>query len=231
MPGSSSNASFIPKRGTTNRRNKSRSGRVYLLTIISYVLIIATLIASAGIFFYERYVTKMLQKEISTMNAEVNDFKQADLEQVQEFDRRLKIAKKRIEYTVSLASIFDAIEVATIQTVQLKSLQLLRDKDERIVLEAEIVTDNFDSSLFQRSVFESNSVIQEVEVKNLTLGITREEDEVSTSRKTVSFTARLAVPLGAVPYIPDRNVEPIREIVIQPAIEISSTTEDIVNQE
>ena len=234
MPGSSSNASFIPKRGTTTRHNKSRGGRIYLLTIVSYVLIIAVLIASAAIFFYERHVTLQLQEEISTMNSEVNDFKQADLEQIQEFDQRLKRAKKRLDHTVSLTSIFEALEASTIKTVQLRSLSLERDADERIVLEAEVETDNFDSSLFQRGIFERNNLIKEVELKDVSIGeVGSEDDEEGASGKTVSFTAYLTVPVEDIPYVPrEEGSEPaVVEVITETVAEDVATTTEVVNQE
>ncbi len=238
MPGSSNNASFIPKRGTATRRNKSRGSRVYLLTIVSYVLIIASLIASAAIFFYERHVTKQLQQEISGMNTEVNDFKQSKLEQVQEFDQRLKRAKKRLDHSVSLTSIFDALEDATIRTVQLKSLNLLRDGDERIVLEAEVETDTFDSSLFQRGIFERNEIIKEVELQDVSIGTNEEgdsEDEETFSvSKNVIFIAYLSVPIEEVPYTPSDGQEEFEpEVVVEPIVvdDFASTTEEEGNQE
>ncbi len=194
MPGSSNNASFIPKRGTTTRHNKSRGGRIYLLTVFSYVLIIAVLIASAAIFFYERQVKQQFQEEVSVMNTEVNNFEQGDLEKVKEFDQRLKIAKKRLDNNVSITSIFEALEAATIKTVQLKALSLQRFGDERIVLESEVNTDDFDSSLFQRDIFEKNNVIKEVEFKDTTISNSGEENESSdSSDKIVSFIAYLTV--------------------------------------
>ncbi len=234
MPGSSSNASFIPKRGTTTRHSKSRGGRIYLLTIFSYVLIIAVLIASGAIFFYERHVTLQLQEEITVMNTEVNNFKQGDLELIQEFDQRLKRAKKRLDHNVSVVSIFEALEAATIETVQLTSLSLGRDADERIVIEAEVQTDNFDSSLFQRDIFESNNIIKEVELKDVAIGDEEsEEEEESAVGKTVSFTAYLTVPLEDVPYVPsDDSFEmPAEEVIVETVVESEATSTDVVNQE
>ncbi len=222
MPGPSSNASFIPKRGTTTNRNKKRGGRIYLLTIFSYVLIIAALIASAGVFFYERHVNEQLQAEISTMNNEINSFKQADLEKVQEFDQRLRRAQKRLEHNVSLTSIFGALEDATINTVQLSSLELTRNDDERIVLEADVETNNFDSSIFQRSIFEKSDIISEVEVDDVMIGSQAESEEGGSVSKTVSFKAYLSVPLESVPYVPS-SVEEM-EVSIDTTLEEVSDT-------
>ena len=63
MGGSSDTNSFIPKRGPVKRQRRAGSRQIYLFTVISYVLFSATLVASVGVFLYERYIEDQLENE------------------------------------------------------------------------------------------------------------------------------------------------------------------------
>lgn len=200
MPGSSQDTSFIPKHNANRRKRTARRGNIYVLTIVSYVVFFASLAATAAVFFYERHVTSVLQEEIATMSAEVSSFKEADMQRVLNFDQRLSKAYDRIEASVSVASIFDALESATVGSVRFESFSLERNADRAFVIEADIETNSFDSSLFQRGVFERNQIISAVEVSDLS--IADESTESGAVFKSVSFLAKLSVPLSVVPYQP-----------------------------
>lgn len=207
MPGSS-DASFIPKRGGPRRSKKVRSNRVYILTIVSYVLLFATLLAAGGTFLYHRYLDTQLENAVAALSQEIRSFQQADMEQVQAFDLRLRQANQRLNNSVSVVSIFEAIEAATINTVRLANLSLSREVDEQFVVEAEVVTDNFDSSLFQRGVYERNDeVVQSIRFESLQLNsVNSDPNQVfQTNEETVTFQATLEVPLGAIPFVPSRQ--------------------------
>ena len=228
MPGSSSNASFIPKRGATPRRQKTRGGKVYLLTIISYILIFAALVASAGVFFYDRYTKSQLQDEVTAMNQEVSNFKQADMARVQEFDARLQKAKNRLDNSVSITSIFDALEAATIDTVIINSLLLTRNADENFVMQVSIDTNDFDSSLFQRGVFERNDTIENIEIDSLAVR-TAANAQNATLDKTVSFNAFLSVPVSNIPYEVEAVTVPVAPVIPEVIEEQATSSETVVN--
>ncbi len=199
-----SNNSFIPKRGPVKRSRKTASRQVYVFTFISYILMFSTLIATAGVFLYSRYVDGQLQQEITALNTEIGSFNENDMEQLKQFDLRLEQAHNRLDKTVSVTSLFDVLEAATINTVQIDNLNLERIEDEGFMLSAFIQTESFDSSLFQRGVYERNQLIDTVEFTNLQIS------DLSTSLSTadagadslVSFSASLGFALDSIPYIP-----------------------------
>ena len=230
MAGPSNNASFIPKRGASKRSRKSRNKSVYVLTIISYILLFATLLASLGVYIYGRHIEGQLQKEISTFNAEVSGFKEADMQRVQEFDIRLRQAQQRLANSVSITSIFDALEAATIDTVRLNNLLIERNLDDNFELTAEVETDTFDSSLFQRGVFKRNKVVNEVEITNVTIkDATTDDGEV---RQSISFNAYLGVPLSSVPYIPSGTIqEEVVSLQVEATEQSEATSTEAVQDE
>lgn len=206
MDGSSNN-SFIPKRGTANRTQRNSSQRVYVITLVTYVLFFATLVATAGVFLYSRYIDSQFQTEVALLSDEIARFNDADMTRVLTFDERLQKAQGRLDNAVSLGSLFRALETATAESVQVDALTIDRNNDEDFELIASINTDNFDSSIFQREIFEQNSIIETVEIEQLTItpnSLDVNEATINLSDSSqVSFTAKLGVPISAIPYVPN----------------------------
>tara|TARA_B100000508_G_scaffold141011_1_gene145034 strand:+ start:1340 stop:2050 length:711 start_codon:yes stop_codon:yes gene_type:complete len=201
MPGPS-NSSFIPKRNPVKQKRNQPSRRIYIFTIVSYVLLFAALLSAGGTFFYQEYIDAQLQREITDLNNEISSFSEADMQRVLEFDRRVTQAASRIDNSVSIASVLEALEAATIDTVQLQSLNISRVADDSFSLNARVVTDTFDSTIFQRGVYERNQVISDVEIGAVNTSEAQSEaDEQGGVRSLVMFDATLEVPLDAVPYV------------------------------
>lgn len=226
MPGSSSsNSSFIPKRGTQKLKRRVRNGNLYVLTLFSYIILFTTLVASAGVYVYGEYINGQLQVEISEMNTAVTNFKEAEMQRVQEFDNRLRRAQNRLNNSVSITSIFSAIESATIDSVRFENFKLTRDLDKGFVVQASLETDGFDSSLFQRGVFERNPVVEEVEIDSIVLNESVNESGSSIGQ-SVSFVANLAVPLSAVPYVVSVNSVSSPIVVTEAPVAVGNGSSD-----
>ena len=231
MPGSSSNNSFIPKRGSAlGSKRKSVSRQVYVFTIISYVVLFATLLATGGVFLYENYLKSERDAVISQLHSDITSFSRADMEALQQFDRYLDQAYGRLDMSVSVSSIFSAIEAATIDTVRLETLGFERENDMAYLLTASVKTDSFDSTIFQRKVFENNAIVSSVVVRDVQAASAKSDESDNSSNgggsnprsERLSFTAELGVPLSAVPYVPvavQSSFTPAPPIVEQTKIE------------
>ena len=224
MASSSNNSSFIPKRGTTKRKRNVRNGNVYILTIIAYVVLFATLLASGAIYLYQQYVNSQLQNEITQMNSAVSGFKEADMQKVQEFDVRLRQANQRLDNAASVSVILEALELSVIDTVRLSSLGIERDLDNSFLVKAEVETDNFDSTIFQRGVFARGSVVEVVEINDISLNEVTSVDTGGELQQSVSFSTRLSVPLNAVLYQPS-VVQSTNVVPVLPPVESSEVDE------
>ncbi len=237
MPDLSNNNSFIPKRGPVNKKKQGAASRpVYVFTIISYILMFSTLIATGGVYFYGKVVDKQLSNEVAALNTAISSFSESDMQRVLEFDLRLSQAEDRLSHSVSVASVFDALESATIDTVQVASLDLKREKDEQFILAATIETDSFDSTIFQRGVYQRNQTISNVAITSLQNGNTSnlidKNNTFDNSIPEITFIAELNVPLTAVPYV--ANQAPILTspiIITEPALDIATTTEETADTE
>lgn len=207
------NSSFIPKRGpTTHQKQKSASRQVYVFTLFSYIIIFATLLSAGGMFLYQKYLHTQLDEEIAALDIEIASFSKADMQKVLDFNNRLQQASGRLRSSVSIVSIFKALEAATIDTVMLENLNMQREGDDKYLLSAQVQTDSFDSTIFQRGVMQRNQTISAVTISSLQAASQRSSEvgEVSGSaegKPLVSFTAELEVPVSAVPYEPTAVTE------------------------
>ncbi|HEY0964800.1 MAG TPA: hypothetical protein VGE31_03310 [Candidatus Paceibacterota bacterium] len=201
------NTSFIPKRGPVKRARQTASRQVHLFTIFSYVLFTATLVATVAVFFYHRYIEGLRTQEIEALNIAVTSFNDVEMKRVLEFDSRLRQADSRLKHSVSVASIFDALEVATVQSVRLNNVSIERDSDSQFNIEAEVQAASFDSSLFQRGIFERNPIVESIGVNELE--IVSRDDVVEGATPGVKFKANLVVPLTSVPYLAPNESVPV----------------------
>ena len=220
------NTSFIPKRGPVKRARQTASRQVHLLTIFSYILFCATLVATVAVFFYHRYIDDMRRQEISALNAAITSFNEDEMKRVIQLDSRLRQANQRLQNTVSVASIFDSLEQSTVQSARLTRMEIEREGDASFMLEAEMETESFDASLFQRGIFERNQIVQSVDVKEVEL-VVKEEGELEQEGipSSIKFKAHLTVPLSAVLFNPQSTLEAAP--VFENASSTATTSEDV----
>lgn len=232
--------SFIPKRGPASHSKHGASGkRVYIITIACYTILFATILASGGMFLYTSYLQKQFNTEVANLDNEIKSFSVANLQKVLEYDSRLKQAKGRFDNSVSMVALFRALESATIDTVVLENLEIKREKDDKYNLVTTIGTDSFDSTIFQRGVYQRDKNIANVTITDVktNLGIEKGDDtenkEANTavnSASLVSFTATIDVPVTSIPHMPSSFVtspvleDDVPQIESEPSSDTESAT-------
>lgn len=206
--GGESSGSFIPKQNPIKRSRKRVSRHVYLVTIISYVSLFAAVIASVGVFFYSSYTDRLLDDEIVALDSEINSFEEPEMFEVLEFENRLKNATHHFNTSASIHSLLEAVEESTVATVQIDSFTVSRVSDQQYDVQATMVTDTFDSTIFQRGVLERNDMIADVAVTNVTSEVSaalNQGDTISVqspgnqSPDAVSFNAALLFDVASLP--------------------------------
>jgi hypothetical protein len=184
--------------------------------MICYVAFFATLLGSAGVYFYGDLVDRQLEDEVIALNNEISSFSETDMQRVREFDLRLQQANDRLNKSASIVSIFNSLEAATINTVSLNSLSLERENDELFTMAVNIDTDSFDSTIFQREVYGQNNTVGSITIESLQssgLDSSTLDDNDEEDGAEVSFIAEIEIPIDAVPYVPRRVTEPVSETV------------------
>ncbi len=201
MPGSS-NTSFIPKHTPNKAERKSSPRQLFLGTLLVRILFFAVLIAAAVTFVYERRLSSQLDEEMVKFTTAASTY-DADAEKlgvVVAMDNRLRQAREVFTENVSTIAIFEALEEATAESVQLTTLSLTREKEDEILLAATVKTDTFDSTLFQRSTFTSSDVLARTEIKDVTIeGASREGEVVGET--AITFKASMAISTEDIPAL------------------------------
>lgn len=234
------NSSFIPKRGPVKRRHGG-GRKVYVFTLISYATLFATLLAVAAVFFYGKYIEKQLSDAVTQLNTEIASFSEEDMLKVQDFDRRLQQGARRLDASVSVNSVLTALEEATVSSVQIDTLSIERQRDSQLLIAANVRTGSFDSTLFQRGIFQRNQTvgsvtIKELETQNLGGGSIQRSDAEAEREGSiiplVKFIAELEVPISEIPYVPatavpSRSATPVT--AVPTPIEITEESVDVTD--
>ena len=156
--------SFIPQRPTKGKVKARSVRKVYVLAYISYVLFFGTVLAAGATFFYQSLTERQLEAQKSALAAERERFNQADIAAVRELDRRMDVAKQRINNHISVLSIFDALEISAVQTLRFTKFNYQRVGDAEPLISLAGTTGRFDSVIFQREVLASNPIFIDSEI-------------------------------------------------------------------
>jgi len=219
MPGSS-NTSFIPKHTPNKGERKSSPRQLFLGTLLVRILFFAVLLAAAGTFFYERSLQTDLTVAITNFTTAASSYN-ADGEKlatIRRMDNRLRQAGEIFDSNVSTVAIFEAMEEATIVSSQLKVLDITREKPDKILVIANVQTNTFDSTLFQRSIFTGNDILSSAIVEDVTVeGMATEE--APTTDKNILFKTTITINPADIPslLIKDAIFAPVAEETVPTA--------------
>ena len=158
MPGPQG-SSFIPKQPARGRVQRRGVRKIYVFTYISFVLFFGTLIAAGGTFFYKVSVDSQLQSEKEKLVVQREAFSQADIERVKELDMQLTAAQDLLDNHISIVTLFEALEAATVSNIELSGFSFLRTDSEGIEVNLSATAKDFNSVLFQRSIVDANPVL------------------------------------------------------------------------
>jgi hypothetical protein len=232
MPGSS-NTSFIPKHTPSKGERKSSPRQLFLGTLLVRILFFAVLLAAAGTFFYERSLKTDLAVAITNFTTAASSYN-ADGEKlatIVRMDNRLRQANDIFAGNVSTAAIFDAMEEATIVSSQFKALEITREKPDKILVVANVQTDTFDSTLFQRSIFTGNDILSSAIVEDVTVEGTATE-EIESTETNILFKTTITINPADIPSLltEDSVFTPVVEETV-PAATTTETTPDAAEVE
>jgi len=198
-------SSFIPKRGSNRAKRKKPARRIFVFALVAYSLIFASLLASGASYLYLNYTTSLLQEEVSKLNAVINTFSVSDLSVVSEFDLTLQRANNRLNNTASVATLLEAVDSAIAQPVQIESLEMERIDDQYMLLTAEVITQSFDSALFQRGLLNDEArLFTDVVFEDVSIAVSEEDEDSETTATSnedqVTFNVTARVPIDSLSY-------------------------------
>ena len=239
MPGSS-NTSFIPKHTSNKAERKNTPRQLFIGTIVVRVFFFATLIASVGVFAFERKLSADLATEVDAFKAVTKDFSKEEerVQAILSMDKRLLQANNRFNNSLSMVTVLDTLDKTTLSTAELDSLEIEKKSDTEIAMTAEIVTDTFDSVMFQRSTFEANETFTVTEFEDITVNLEGSADipttpgalsiNAGTGDPTITFKATIVIDPKLIPVVMDRssNTIPNQEIsiMLEEPVDVTAAT-------
>lgn len=164
--------SFIPKKPIVLERASSPR-QVGLFTIVSIFLFFTMLLATGGLYFYD----KILEKKIIQMQADLDlatkRFEPSKIAQLKSLDKRLYAANEILSKHISVSPIFEALEAITIKSIgYTKFSYALEDeskKNPRISIIMSGVSRGYAPIALQSDLFANNKNIIDPVFSNLKL--------------------------------------------------------------
>ncbi len=206
MPDLQPTSSFIPKRTANTPARRRRGSNFFVLSVVAYACLIAAPTASAAVYVYKIYTERQFALAVEQLDESMNEFSQANLTRVLEYDKRLKIAEDLVDSHISINKIFAILEKETADTVAFASFSLKRTSPNAVTVAADIATDGFDSAIFQRGQYMQSDNFADVALTNIEFTPATLEDQASIAMK-----AHFALDAGKIMY--DPAVTTVTEVV------------------
>ena len=109
--------SFIPKKPVVGTPYKRREP-LGILAFISFVIILFTIGAIAGLYFYKDYLNKQLVSKKNSFDIARENLEEKTLVELQTFDRRLNSSQKIISNHIVISPFFYLLNSLTLPNVQ-----------------------------------------------------------------------------------------------------------------
>lgn len=190
--------SFIPKRPIESSAAPAphRSGSVGLLTLITFVVVIGTGVAFAGVYLYQKQLNTQkanLEKSIGEARDGIGTEFVADMKRL---DARIAGVKELIKNHIVVTPIFEALEASTLRSVQYKdfSYNIKNDpttKTSSLTVDLTGTAKNYATIALQSDAFSNNSLIKNPVFSNLT---------VDDKSRTINFKLTFSVDLADLSY-------------------------------
>ncbi|MFN3188382.1 MAG: hypothetical protein ACK42D_02445 [Candidatus Paceibacteria bacterium] len=203
MP-NTSQSSFIPKNNLPNRQKVGRRYNFFFISLVVYGLFIATPIASAVVFIYEKHTNNVINQTTRNLDTAIKSFSESDMLTVQQFDNRLIASSEVLESSVPLNNLLQFFLQNTPRTVSFTGIQVDSAGDGTVAVTAEVASESFDYVLFYRDELLRNSAFTSSAISNVTyqgVGDSQNESPASNQSSTeqttklsyqVTFTAPIA---------------------------------------
>lgn len=186
--------SFIPKRpidpGTDTAPTRSRS--VGLLSLITFVIVVGTGIAFAGVYLYERQLLSQKAKLVQSIGEARDGIGTEFVSDMKRLDARISGVKELINNHIVVTPIFEALQATTLRSIQYKEFGYMIKTDQitktnSLVVELAGSAKNYASIALQSDAFSSNKLIKNPVFSNLTV-----DDKTRNINFKLSFSVDMA---------------------------------------
>ncbi len=109
--------SFIPKKPIVEERTVE-ARPVNFFVVVSIFIFFTILLASVGIYFYEKYLSGQIVQMDSTLNKAKSRFEPSKIVQLQVLNKRLRASTEVLAKHVAISPIFKVLQDITMKTVR-----------------------------------------------------------------------------------------------------------------
>ena len=111
--------SFIPKKPlNTNDRVVTEKAPVNFFTVLSFIILLVTVLAFLGLFFYKKYLKKQIETTTASLASVRSNFDKDAIASLEVFDKRINAAGKILDNHIVFSPMFDLIGSITIPSIQ-----------------------------------------------------------------------------------------------------------------
>lgn len=190
--------SFIPKRPieSTMDYTPHRNRSVGLLSLLTFIIVIGTGVAFAGVYIYEKQLISQKSKLEQSIRQAQDGIGTEFVSDMKRLDARIDGVKDLIKSHIVVTPIFEALEASTLRSVQYKDFgySIKTDAGTKLPVVSVDLTGsakNYATIALQSDAFSTNTLIKNPVFSNLT---------VDDKTRTVNFKLNFSVNLADLSY-------------------------------
>lgn len=156
--------SFIPKKqvAISSKGISSIAPALSFTTLLSAVIIIATILFSAGLFLFRLTLEKSIEDQYSTLEKVKQSFEPTFIAQATRLNKRIISSVKILDNHLAPSAIFELLEEFTLQTISFKTFEFADNVDGKIIVKGSGEGNSFASVVLQSDEFGKSGYMRDV---------------------------------------------------------------------
>lgn len=156
--------SFIPKKqvAISSKGISSIAPALSFTTLLSSVIIVATVLFSAGLFLFRLTLEKSIEDQYSTLEKVKQSFEPTFISQATRLNKRITSSVKILDNHLAPSAIFELLEEFTLQTISFKTFEFSDNVDGKIIVKGGGEGDSFASVVLQSDEFGKSGYMRDV---------------------------------------------------------------------
>lgn len=207
--------SFIPKRPIESSTVSAphRSGNIGLLSLITFVVVLGTGLAFAGVYIYQKQLVSQKSKLEQSIKQAQDGIGTEFVSDMSRLDSRINGVKELIKNHVVVTPIFESLEASTLRSIQYKNFgySIRMDpatKTSVVDIELSGVAKKYAIIALQSDAFSTNKLIKNPVFSNLTL-----DDKT----RAINFNLNFSINLSDLSYqaFIDSRIQKLNQVPVQ----------------
>lgn len=163
--------SFIPKQPLVENKVKKVPMTTNLFAVVGWIFFLLAVAASAGVFFYEQYLTRTIEIKNTDLSTRMTAFDSASVDQIVQLDARLQAANTILNNHTAISTLMSLISSNTVQSIQFTDIKYNYDDAGKLTLVLGGKAPNFASVALQSDRFSAQPYFRNQVFSNLGLDI------------------------------------------------------------